>query len=111
MKNKIWLYLLAIPVASFGPYYLASLLIDSWFSDLGGLLIMGMLLLGWPAVSVWLGICAGKDPKGRWFLPILFALTMPCVFPYYNAGVLAWGYAGVVLLTGLIAMAGTRLTQ
>lgn len=107
MKNKLLLYLLAIPAASFGISWLASVLMDLRLSDFAGLLIMGMLLLGWPVVSTWLGVCAGKNIRVRWFLPILFALTMPLVFPYYNAGVYAWLYAGGILLAGLIALVGT----
>lgn len=107
MNKKFLMCLLAVPVAAFGPYFLADMLFELRLSDFGGLLIMGMLLFGWPVTSTWLGICAGKDFKGRWFLPVLFALTMPAVFPYYNAGVYAWLYAGGILLTGLIVMLGT----
>ena len=109
--KKVWLHFWAIPVLSFGIYWLLCLLFDLGVTGLGGLLTMGMLLFGWPGASVWLGMSAGKDLKHLWFLPTLFALTMPFVFPYYNAVAFAWGYAGVVLLVGLIAMIGTRLTK
>lgn len=110
MLKKNWLYLLVIPMASFGVYYLADLLME-FQSDFGGLLIMGMLVIGWPATSAWLGCEAGKNLKKRWFLPLLFALTMVPVFPYYRAGIYAWLYAGVILLIGLITMIGTRVTE
>ena len=109
--KKIWMYLLAVPMLSFGVYRLLCLLVDLGLTGLGGLLIMGMLLFGWPAISVWLGITAGKDLKSLWFLPILFALTMPFVFPYYGAWVYACLYAAVVLTVGLIGMIGARLTK
>lgn len=110
MKWKQWLYWLTIPVASFGIYFLADLLMNIQ-SDFGGLLIMGMLIFGWPGTSAWLGMEAGKDLRKGWYLPVLFALTMPFVFPYYGAGWLAWAYAGVVLLIGLITMICTKVTQ
>ena len=109
--KKIWLHVLAIPVLSFGIYWLLCLMFDLGVTGLGGLLTMGMLLFGWPGASVWLGICTGKDLKRLWFLPFLFALTMPFVFPYGAAGGYNWVYAGVVLVVGLIAMSGTRLTK
>lgn len=111
MKHKIWLHLLAIPGVSFGTVFVCNVLFDVGLSDFGGLLMMGMLLIGWPAVSVWLGCVSGKDLKKLWFLPILFALTMPPVFPYPGAGIIAWLYAGGVLVMGLIGMVGTKLTQ
>lgn len=104
MKHKLWLYLLVIPCASFGSIFLCNVLFDVGLSDLGGLLMMSMLVAGWPGASAWLGYEAGKDLKKRWFLPILFALTMPFGFPYYGAGWIAWAYAGGVLLIGLITM-------
>lgn len=110
MLKKKWLYLLVIPATSFGVYFLADLLME-FQSDFGGLLIMGMLLLGWPGISAWLGTVAGKDLRAGWYLPVLFALTMPIVFPYYGAYLMAWGYAGGILLLGLITMIGTRVTQ
>ena len=109
--KKIWMYLLAVPLLSFGVYWLICLLFDLGITGLGGLLTMGMLVFGWPAISVWLGITAGKNLKSLWFLPILFAMTMPFVFPYYSAWVYACFYAAVVLAVGMIGMIGTRLTQ
>ena len=110
-REKMWLPILAIPILSFGVYWLICLLFDLGITGLGGLLTMGMLVFGWPAISVWLGMTAGKNLKSLWFLPILFALTMPFVFPYYNAWGYACLYAAVVLAVGLVGMIGTRLTQ
>lgn len=111
MKHKIWLYLAVAFGASFGSVFLCNVLFDIGLSDLGGLLMMGMLTIGWPGTSAWLGYEAGKDLKRYWFLPVLFALTMPYFFPYYGAGWLAWAYAGGVLLFGLITMLCSRLTK
>ena len=98
-----------IPMASFGICFLADLMMNVQ-SDLSGLLIMGMLLFGWPGTSAWLGIEAGKDLRRGWYLPVLFALTMPIVFPY-GAGWLAWCYAGGILLVGLLTMLCTKVAQ
>lgn len=109
MLKKNWLYLLVIPAASFGINFLADFLMD-FQSDFGGFLIMGMMVIGWPAISAWLGTVAGKNLPEGWYLPILFALTMRFVFPYYGADLLAWGYAGGILIIGLTTMICTKVT-
>lgn len=110
MKNKWWMYLLVIAAASFGITFLADILMNS-LSGVAGLLIMGMLVFGWPGTAVWLGMEAGKDLKKRWYLPVLFALTMPFVFPYYRAYLMAGLYAGGMLVIGLLTMICTKVTE
>ena len=109
MKHKFWIYLLISAAVAFVPVRAFEPLDAIGLETLGGLLIMGALVLGWPGFSVWLGVQAGKEIKKLWLLPILYSAMMVLVFPYYRALQMSLLYAGLVLLVGVIAMVGTRL--
>lgn len=111
MKHRFWIDLLISAAAAFVPVLAVTSLYMAGLSELAGLLAMGMLILGWPGFAVWLGIQVGKDIRGLWPLLPLFSVMMIFVFPYFGGFPLSLGYAGVVLVLGLIPMGLSRLVK
>ena len=71
-----------------------------------GLVLIGMVCLGWPGYSIWLSIWACKDIRYRWFLPILFHLMLAYAFGFLPGifGILGLFACGAMLLISIIVM-------
>lgn len=77
-----------------------------------GLVLIGMVCLGWPGYSIWFSVWACKDIRQRWFLPVLFHLVLTCACGFLPGifGPIVVFACGAMLLISIIVMFLTVLS-
>ena len=105
-QKEIWRMLFAVIGVGLMLPLLLIYLMNQNLGAAPGLVLIGMVCLGWPGCSIWLSIWVCKDIRHRWFLPILFPLMLACACGFLPGifGPIAVFACGAMLLISIIVM-------